>query len=182
MRLNLPITQQEREIDAYASIVCQTDIKGCITYVNPAFVAISGFTEQELLGAPQNIVRHPDMPEVVFGDMWNTLRSGLPWSGLVKNRCKNGDFYWVRTNVTPTWERGVCSGYMAVCTWASRADIDAADKAYCKLEKEYARISAQRGKADPLRRSMPAAILLVARAAADMARSMMRAVPAGQPG
>ena len=150
MRLNLPVTQQEREIDAHSSIVSKTDTKGRITYVNPTFIEVSGFTEEELLGAPQNIVRHPDMPEQAFGDMWSTLKAGLPWTGLVKNRCKNGDFYWVRANVTPTWERGVCSGYMSVRTKPSRAEIDAAARAYAELKKEHARISVHRGEVVPL--------------------------------
>jgi aerotaxis receptor len=127
MRLNLPVTQQERDIDAHASIVSKTDTKGRITYVNPTFIAVSGFTEEELIGAPQNIVRHPDMPELAFADLWSTLKSGLPWTGLVKNRCKNGDFYWVKANVTPIWERGVCSGYMSVRTKPSRAEVNAAE-------------------------------------------------------
>ncbi len=149
MRLNLPITQQERDIDAHSSIVSKTDTKGRITYVNPAFIDISGFTEEELMGAPQNIVRHPDMPEAAFGDMWHTLKSGLPWTGLVKNRCKNGDFYWVKANVTPIWERGVCSGYMSVRTKPSREEINGAEAAYRELKKEHARIAVLRGEVIP---------------------------------
>jgi len=149
MRLNLPVTQQEREIEAYASIVSKTDIKGRITYVNPTFIHISGFTEEELIGAPQNIVRHPDMPELAFADLWSTLKAGLPWTGLVKNRCKNGDFYWVKANVTPIWERGKCTGYMSVRTKPTRAEITAAEQAYKELKKESARIAVHRGEVVP---------------------------------
>ncbi|QNB08868.1 PAS domain-containing protein [Herbaspirillum frisingense] len=149
MRLNLPVTQQERDIDAHASIVSKTDTKGRITYVNPTFITVSGFTEEELIGAPQNIVRHPDMPELAFADLWSTLKAGLPWTGLVKNRCKNGDFYWVKANVTPIWERGVCSGYMSVRTKPSRAEVNAAEGAYKELKKESARIAVYRGEVVP---------------------------------
>ena len=149
MRLNLPATQQEREIDAYSSIISKTDTKGHITYVNQAFIDISGFTQEELIASPQNIVRHPDMPEAIFGDMWHTLRSDLPWSGLIKNRCKNGDFYWVKANVAPLWERGVCSGYMSVQTKPSREEIDDAEAAYGKLQQEHARVAALRGEVVP---------------------------------
>ncbi|BEV17037.1 hypothetical protein HBDW_38250 [Herbaspirillum sp. DW155] len=152
MRLNLPVTDQEREIDAHASIVSRTDLQGRIRYVNPAFVSISGFTEQELIGAPQNIVRHPDMPELVFGELWSALKAGLPWTGLLKNRCKNGDFYWVRANVMPMWERGVCTGYVSVRIKVSRAEIDAAEQAYRELNQASARVAQQRGEVVPTER------------------------------
>ena len=79
----------------------KTDAHGNITYVNRDFVNISGFSEEELLGAPQNIVRHPDMPVEAFADFWSTIKSGKAWTGLVKNRCKNGDHYWVEANAAP---------------------------------------------------------------------------------
>ena len=91
MRTNLPVTDNSVELSNDKSIVSKTDLKGLITYVNHYFMEVSGFTEDELIGAPQNIVRHPDMPVEAFGDMWRVLKSGLPWTGLVKNRCKNGD-------------------------------------------------------------------------------------------
>ncbi|WP_044530162.1 PAS domain-containing protein [Herbaspirillum sp. B65] len=149
MRLNLPVTEHERDIDAHASIVSRTDTGGRITYINPAFIAISGFTEQELIGAPQNIVRHPDMPELIFADLWSHLKACQPWTGLLKNRCKNGDFYWVRANVTPIWERGVCTGYMSVRTKPSRSEIQAAEQAYRALTKESERLAMQRGEVGP---------------------------------
>ncbi|MGL5184815.1 PAS domain-containing protein [Herbaspirillum huttiense] len=136
MRINLPVTQQEREIDAHTSIVAKTDPQGRITYVNPAFVAVSGFSQEELIGAPQNIVRHPDVPELTFADLWSTIKAGRPWSGLLKNRCKNGDYYWVRANVTPIWERGVCTGYLSVRTPAPRTEIVAAERDYRALQRD----------------------------------------------
>jgi aerotaxis receptor len=130
MRANLPVTTIERPIRDGESIVSKTDLQGNITYANPCFVDVSGFTEEELLGAPQNIVRHPDMPAAAFADMWATLKAGLPWTGIVKNRCKNGNYYWIRANVTPVREGGRTVGYMSVRTRATADAIAAADQAY----------------------------------------------------
>src|SRR5512147_2720839 len=111
MRTNLPVTNVEYVLKDTETVVSKTDLQGNITYVNQDFVNISGFSEEELLGAPQNIVRHPDMPEEAFADFWNTLKSGKAWTGLVKNRCKNGDYYWVEANVSPIIENGNIVGY-----------------------------------------------------------------------
>ena len=105
MRLNTPVTSQEFILDDGKTIVSTTDLKGKITYANPYFIEVSGFTEDELIGAPQKILRHPDMPVEAFADLWSTIKAGMPWSGMVKNRCKNGDFYWVYANVTPVIDR-----------------------------------------------------------------------------
>ena len=135
MRKNLPVTATERVIRDGESIVSKTDLQGNITYVNPYFIEVSGFGEDELLGAPQNIIRHPDMPVEAFADMWATLKAGLPWTGMVKNRCKNGDFYWISANVTPVREQGKAVGYMSVRTKASGAMIDAAEDAYRRVRE-----------------------------------------------
>jgi methyl-accepting chemotaxis protein len=95
-------------------VVSQTDLRGRITYVSKDFVAISGYGESELLGQPHNLVRHPDMPAEVFEDLWRTLKAGRPWVGYVKNRCKNGDYYWVLANVAPLAEKGHVTGYLSV--------------------------------------------------------------------
>jgi aerotaxis receptor len=130
MRMNLPVTNSEYLLLDGKSIVSKTDLQGNITYVNPYFIEVSGFTESELIGAPQNIVRHPDMPEEAFADMWRILKSGLPWNGLVKNRCKNGSYYWVLANVTPVLENGKPVGYMSVRTRPAREQVKAAEAAY----------------------------------------------------
>ena len=130
MKSNLPVTQKEVLLGAGQSIVSTTDLKGQITYINRVFLDISGFTESELLGQPHNIVRHPDMPPEAFADLWNTLKAGRPWTGLVKNRCKNGDHYWVVANATPIYQNGAVSGYMSVRTAPTREQIEAADGAY----------------------------------------------------
>ena len=95
MKNNQPVTQNEVAFPPNVYLVSKTDLKGQITDCNDAFVQISGFTREELLGKSHNIVRHPDMPMAAFKDLWRTVQAGLPWRGLVKNRCKNGDFYWV---------------------------------------------------------------------------------------
>ncbi|MEY3265261.1 MAG: hypothetical protein RL717_2738 [Pseudomonadota bacterium] len=134
MRTNLPVTDNSVELSNDKSIVSKTDLKGLITYVNPYFMEVSGFTEDELIGAPQNIVRHPDMPVEAFGDMWRVLKSGLPWTGLVKNRCKNGDYYWVLANVTPIIERGQIVGYMSVRSKPSHEVVAATAALYKKFK------------------------------------------------
>ncbi len=93
MRKNLPVTDVETLLPEHEFIYSQTDLKGVIVEANEAFAAISGFTRDEMIGQSHNIVRHPDMPEAAFKDLWATVKSGLPWRGMVKNRCKNGDFY-----------------------------------------------------------------------------------------
>ena len=104
MKKNLPVTNHEIEYRDDQMIVSETDLKGIITYCNKDFIDISGFTEAELIGKNHNLVRHPDMPPAAFEDLWNTIKAGRPWRGIVKNRAKNGDFYWVEANVTPIRE------------------------------------------------------------------------------
>jgi methyl-accepting chemotaxis protein len=116
MRMNLPVTNVEYQLDADALIVSKTDRKGKLVYFNKNFVDASGFTEAELKGQPHNIVRHPDMPPEAFEDLWTTIKAGMPWAGAIKNRCKNGDFYWVRGSTTPIWENGEITGYMSIRT------------------------------------------------------------------
>lgn len=130
MRLNTPVTNTEIFIAEGQSIVSATDLAGNITYANPYFVEISGFDVSELMGAPQNVLRHPDMPKEAFADMWSTIKTGNPWTGLVKNRTKNGDFYWVLANVTPVIENGSPIGYMSVRTRPSRDQVSATSKIY----------------------------------------------------
>jgi len=133
VRTNLPVTGIEYRMKEGQSIVSKTDTKGRITYINPSFIEVSGFSEEELLGKAHNIVRHPDMPPEAFADMWRTLQSGRPWTGMVKNRRKNGDFYWVVANVVPVKERGQVIGYMSVRTTPTREQVEAADALYRKF-------------------------------------------------
>jgi len=124
MRVNLPVSNIEYPIDDDTLIVSTTDTKGRLTYVNPTFIEVSGFSEEELIGKAHNIVRHPDMPPEAFSDLWKTLQNGKPWTGLVKNRRKNGDYYWVLGNATPLIENGTIVGYLSVRTKPSRQLVE----------------------------------------------------------
>ncbi|SOD18239.1 PAS domain-containing methyl-accepting chemotaxis protein [Nitrosomonas ureae] len=124
MRVNLPVSNTEYPIDDDTLILSTTDTKGRITYVNQTFIDVSGFSTEELIGKAHNIVRHPDMPPQAFEDLWRTLQAGKPWTGLVKNRRKNGDFYWVLGNATPLIENGSIVGYLSVRTKPSRQVIE----------------------------------------------------------
>ena len=139
MRTNFPVTNNEVQISDQQSIVSKTDLKGRITYINPYFTEVSGFTEEELIGKAHNIVRHPDMPPEAYEDLWRSLKAGLPWTGLVKNRCKNGDFYWVLANVTPIIENGRPVCFMSVRSKPSREQVAAADAAYRKFRHGQAK-------------------------------------------
>jgi aerotaxis receptor len=107
--------------------------------VNSPFLEISGFSEAELLGQPHNIVRHPDMPTAAYADLWHTLQAGKSWRGIVKNRSKNGDHYWVEANVNPIWEDDRIVGYMSLRTKPSRTQVDAAESLYRRFREGRAR-------------------------------------------
>jgi aerotaxis receptor len=130
MRINMPVTSVERLLAQGQYIVSKTDLKGRITYVNQPFLEISGFTSEELIGSPHNIVRHPDMPPAAFADLWQTLKHGKAWRGMVKNRCKNGDYYWVDANANPIWENGRVVGYMSLRLAPTRAQVAEAEHVY----------------------------------------------------
>ena len=130
MRVNEPVTQREYEFPENATLMSTTDTKSYMAYANAAFVEVSGFSREEIEGQPQIIVRHPDMPPEAFADMWATLKSGQPWTALVKNRRKNGDHYWVRANATPVVRNGRTTGYMSVRTKPTRDEIAAAETLY----------------------------------------------------
>ena len=139
MRRNLPVTQREYPLPAGFSLVSTTDTRGRITYCNPAFVEVSGYSRDELIGQPHNLIRHPDMPEEAFRDMWATIRAGLPWSAPVKNRRKDGDHYWVVANVTPLRDGDQVTGYVSVRTHASRDLIERTEAAYTRLSEDAQR-------------------------------------------
>ncbi|MDP1981673.1 MAG: methyl-accepting chemotaxis protein [Sulfuritalea sp.] len=147
MRSNLPVTNVEYVLQDDEVIVSKTDLHGNITYINQAFMDVSGFTEDELLGAPQNIVRHPDMPVEAFADFWHSLKSGKAWTGMVKNRCKNGDHYWVEANATPIIENRKTIGYSSIRMKPSRAQVQAADSAYRAIKAGDTSLRIQDGQA-----------------------------------
>ena len=135
MRNNQPVTQREVPLPSDHTLMSTTDPQGQITYANSHFVQISGFSAEELLGSPHNLVRHPDMPAPAFGDMWKTIQGGQPWSAVVKNRCKSGDHYWVRANVCPVFKQGRLVGHISVRTAPSRQEAAACEKLYGDLRE-----------------------------------------------
>ena len=140
MQQHRPVTQQEYILHDTETIVSKTDLHGNITYVNEDFVRISGFSRDELIGAPQNIVRHPDMPREAFFDMWRSLRAGKAWTGLVKNRCKNGDHYWVEAHAAPVSESGSITGYTSIRVKPSREQVRLAETAYREIQEGTRRL------------------------------------------
>ncbi len=133
MKNNGPVTQHEVPFPSGQYLVSKTDLKGIITYCNDAFILLSGFSSDELLGKSHNIVRHPDMPPAAFEDLWKTVKSGRPWRGVVKNRCKNGDHYWVDAFVVPLRRNGQTVGYMSVRSAPSREQVRAAEGLYQQI-------------------------------------------------
>jgi len=154
MRVNHPVSQREYDYADGEMLVSTTDRQGVITHCNPSFVRVSGYDEAELMGQPHNVLRHPDMPPEAFKDLWSTVGRGLPWTGLVKNRRKNGDHYWVVASVTPILEDGKPKAYMSVRTKPTREQIRATEVLYAKLDAQ--RVSGRRsfklegGRAFPL--------------------------------
>lgn len=129
------ITNKEYLFPEDSIIITKTNLKGKITFVSPDFISISGYSEEELIGKPHNLIRHPDMPKAAFKDLWDTIEKGLPWNGYVKNRRKNGDYYWVEATVTPIRENGKINGYMSVRKKPSRERIKEAEVLYDKLNR-----------------------------------------------
>ena len=139
MRDNQPVNQNEIKVPEDQTLISVTDLKGRITYANKAFIGLSGFIEEELLGQPHNIVRHPDMPSEAFRDMWATVETGTPWTGVVKNRRKDGGYYWVRANATPVRDGDRIVGFLSVRTRPSQDEINACEALYATMREEAAR-------------------------------------------
>lgn len=138
MRSNLPVTQHEHLVAAGLPLLSATDAHGTITHCDAAFVDASGYALEELLGQPHSIVRHPDVPEAVFRDLWRTLGSGQTWTGVLKNRRRNGDHYWVEARISPVLVHGRPNGYRAVGGMPSRSAIAEAEWLYRLLQDEEA--------------------------------------------
>ncbi|MEW6765732.1 MAG: PAS domain-containing methyl-accepting chemotaxis protein [Pseudomonadota bacterium] len=156
MRKNLPVTEIDTDYPENITLISSTNLKGAITYVNEDFQQVSGFTQDELLGQNHNIVRHPDMPPAAFADMWDNLKTGKPWLGLVKNRCKNGNHYWVEAHVTPLFEEGKIKGYESVRVKPKREHVARAERLYTRLWKGKAPF--KRGFFDSIRNRILLAI------------------------
>ncbi|OPX55333.1 methyl-accepting chemotaxis sensory transducer with Pas/Pac sensor [Oceanospirillum multiglobuliferum] len=159
MKTNLPVTQKERAFPKGVPLVSTTNLKGQITYVNDAFIEVCGFSQDELLGQPHNLVRHPDVPPPVFADMWQTLQQGKSWMGVVKNRCKNGDHYWVNAFVTPIVASGSVIGFQSVRVQPTKSQIERTEQVYQRINQGRSR----RSLYDlPLTATLPAVMLLSA--------------------
>ena len=133
MKNNLPVTNVEVTYSESTTITSTTNAKGAITYINQDFLDISGFSTDELIGKNHNMVRHPDMPPAAFADLWSTIQSGQPWMGLVKNRCKSGDFYWVDAFVTPVKMNGEITGYESTRVKPIKVLTERAELLYKKI-------------------------------------------------
>ncbi|KRP99099.1 chemotaxis protein [Bradyrhizobium yuanmingense] len=136
MRKNLPVTTVEYPVSDETLIVSRTDLKGKLTYFNENFLAAAGFTSAELMGQPHNIVRHPDMPPEAFDNLWDTLKAGKPWLGAVKNRRKNGDFYWVLATASPIRENGQVKGYTSIRTKLPADQRKLAEEVYAAIREK----------------------------------------------
>lgn len=136
MRINLPVTQNNYDFPGDELLVSVTNLKGEITHCNPAFVRVSGYEYEALIGQPHNLIRHPDMPEAAFKDMWRTIAHGYPWTGIVKNRRANGDHYWVRANVTPIMDGGKPTGYLSVRTKPQAREVQDAQTLYASMNEQ----------------------------------------------
>ncbi len=147
MRNNQPINNQEYVLRENQSPISRTDANSIITFVNADFIEASGFTEDELIGQPHNMVRHPDMPSEAFADMWKYLKEGRSWTGMVKNRRKDGSYYWVLANASPMWENGKLIGYASVRMKPLPGQVAEAEAAYAKLKSSrHPRIRIDRGR------------------------------------
>lgn len=135
MRNNQPISGREHPVQPGERLISTTDCNSMITGANDDFIRVAGFSREELIGNPHNIVRHPDMPPAAFEMMWKTLKQGRAWMGVVKNRCKNGDHYIVDAYVTPIYENQQIVGYQSVRTWADAQLVQRASRVYEALSK-----------------------------------------------
>jgi len=114
-------------------IVSTTDTVGIITHVNRSFIEMSGYEEDELIGAPHSILRHPDMPPAAFKDLWDTVNKGVKWQGFVKNLRKDGGYYWVKATVIPNVRNGEVMGYTSVRRKPSKTKVEECIKLYPTL-------------------------------------------------
>lgn len=130
---NITVTQKQAPFPDSYILISSTTTNGKITYVNDEFCEVAGYSREELIGKPHNLIRHPDVPALAFADLWNNLKSGNSWLGIVKNRCKNGDHYWVSAHVSPLFDGDTLVGYESVRRKATPEEIKQAEGIYNKL-------------------------------------------------
>ena len=135
MRRNEPVTQHEQNYPTDCNLISITDLKGLIKYANDDFCKVSGYNRKELKGQPHNLIRHPDMPPAAFADLWKTIKAGQSWMGIVKNRCKNGNYYWVDAFVSPIRSGNQTVEYQSVRTKPDRQVVARAERLYQTLNQ-----------------------------------------------
>jgi aerotaxis receptor len=141
-------TDKETLVPEHVFIYSRTDPKGRITEANQAFADLSGYAIEEMIGKPHNMVRHPDMPKEAFSDMWKSLKAGRPWQGMVKNRRKDGGFYWVLATVSPVrGAGGSVIGFQSLRSRPSREQVSAAANAYRRIQQGDGTLCIQEGRA-----------------------------------
>lgn len=124
---------EEVLLDKKTMIVSETDSKGNIIYANEDFCKIAGYTKDELIGKPHNYVRHQDMPKAAFEDLWKTIQRNKVWNGIVKNRTKNGGFYWVNATAFPSKDSNGKLRYISVRVKPTSEEIKNAQELYKTL-------------------------------------------------
>lgn len=150
MAVATTVTNRETLVPENVFIYSRTDPQGRITEANQAFADLSGYAVEEMIGKPHNMVRHPDMPKEAFADMWKSLKTGRPWQGVVKNRRKDGGFYWVLATVSPVRaEGGKIIGFQSLRRRPSREQVKAASEAYEKIRQGSTSIAIEDGRVVP---------------------------------
>lgn len=135
MKKNLPVSEHETKFPQNSRLISSTDLKGIIQHANQEFVDISGFSTQELMNKSHNMVRHTDMPPAAFALLWDCLKAGKQWKGIVKNRCKNGDYYWADAFITPVKENGQVVAYESVRSKPKAAEVKRAEQSYQNINE-----------------------------------------------
>lgn len=141
MKLNMPVTNNEIVMTKGSILVTRTDLQGKIVYSNDEFLKISGYSRTEVIGKDHNIIRHPDMPPEIFEDLWKTVKAMRPWSGCVKNRSKNGDFYWVHANIIPEFDKGKLTSYMSVRYAPKKAELEQSKALYAAIKNNTSTVN-----------------------------------------
>jgi aerotaxis receptor len=154
MAANVHVTNVETRVPEGVFIYSQTDLRGIIVEANEAFAQLSGYRVEEMVGKPHNLVRHPDMPKEAFADMWKSLKAGRPWQGAVKNRRKDGGYYWVLATVSPVREEGRVVGYQSLRSCPSRELVRVAGEAYAKILRGSSALRIVEGQVTPVRSAL----------------------------
>ena len=157
MKINQPVTQVEKQYGSNVEIISTTDLKGILRTANEDFVNMSGFEWDEIRDRNHNVIRHPDMPAEAYDDLWKHLKAGKPWMGIIKNRCKNGDHYWVDGFVSPQYENGQITGYQSVRVKPRQEWVHRAEKIYRKVMSKKSDTDIRRSTIDKIKLTrMPA--------------------------